>query len=44
MIKILSKCKHEDFIYIDKVLDSYVSFTNDAKRKQLLEKSKNNSS
>ncbi len=33
---ILRKCKQADFEYLSKVLDSYLSFTNDSKRKELL--------
>jgi uncharacterized protein YaaW (UPF0174 family) len=33
---VLGKCKRADFEYLSKVLDSYLSFTNDAKRKALL--------
>lgn len=36
MQAILKKCQHADFEYLSKVLDSYLSFTNDAKRKELL--------
>lgn len=36
MERILQKCTKEDFEYISKVLDSYFSFTNDKKRKELL--------
>ncbi len=39
MKAILEKCEKEDFSYLSTVLDSYVSFTNDRKRKELLEKS-----
>jgi len=43
MQAILDKCEDEDFIYLDEVLDSYASFTNDAHRKSLLNKSKQSS-
>ena len=33
---ILRKCKNADFEYLSKVLDSYLSFTNDSRRKELL--------
>lgn len=33
---VLGKCKQADFEYLSKVLDSYFSFTNDSKRKELL--------
>lgn len=36
MKSILEKCEKEDFIYISDVLDSYLSFTNDKRRKELL--------
>lgn len=36
MKKILQKCTKEDFEYLSEVLDSYVAFTNDSKRKKLL--------
>lgn len=36
MKKILHKCKKADFEYLSEVLDSYVAFTNDSKRKKLL--------
>ena len=38
MIKILRKCEIEDLRYISEVLDSYFSFTDDSKRKELLGK------
>lgn len=37
MQSILNKCQIEDLKYISNTLDSYVSFTNDRKRKSLLE-------
>lgn len=37
MKSILNKCTQADFEYLSEVLDSYVSFTDDAKRKKLLE-------
>lgn len=40
MQAILNKCENEDLIYLDEVLDNYASFTNDAHRKNLIEKSK----
>lgn len=36
MKAILRKCKPEDFNYISRVLDNYVSLTNDSRRKELL--------
>jgi uncharacterized protein YaaW (UPF0174 family) len=33
---ILEKCEKDDFVYISGVLDSYLSFTNDKRRKELL--------
>ena len=36
MKKILQKCTKEDFEYLSEVLDSYVAFTDDRKRKNLL--------
>lgn len=36
MKSILDKCEHDDFIYISDVLDSYLSFTDDKYRKELL--------
>ncbi|MGX2974562.1 hypothetical protein ACWIUH_05950 [Ursidibacter arcticus] len=36
MKKILQKCTDTDFKYISDILDSYVAFTNDSKRKKLL--------
>lgn len=39
---LLEKCEYADFEYLSKVLDSYLSFTDDNKRKQLLDKSKSN--
>ena len=36
MKSILEKCEKEDFVYISNVLDSYLSFTNDKRRKELL--------
>ena len=36
MEEILRKCKQADFEYLSKVLDSYLSFTNDSRRKELL--------
>lgn len=42
MKEILEKCEYADFEYLSKVLDSYLSFTDDNKRKQLLDKSKSN--
>lgn len=36
MKTILAKCKPEDFIYLSDVLDSYLSFTNDTRRRELL--------
>ena len=42
MKAILEKCGYADFEYLSKVLDSYLSFTDDNKRKQLLDKSKSN--
>ena len=38
---VLRKCKQADFEYLSKVLDSYFSFTNDSKRKELLSHSSN---
>lgn len=38
---VLGKCKQADFEYLSKVLDSYLSFTNDSKRKELLSQSSN---
>ena len=37
MKTILQKCTRSDFEYLSEVLDSYISFTNDEKRKSLLE-------
>ena len=37
MKKILEKCTRDDFNYISNTLDSYLSFTNDKRRKELLE-------
>lgn len=37
MKAILQKCTQADFEYLSEILDSYVSFTDDAKRKQLLQ-------
>jgi len=39
MEAILNKCEKEDFNYLSGVLDSYLSFTNDKRRKELLLKS-----
>lgn len=39
MEAILNKCERDDFNYLSKVLDSYLSFTNDKRRKELLSKS-----
>ncbi|MGX1187457.1 uncharacterized protein YaaW (UPF0174 family) [Pseudomonas sp. F-14 TE3623] len=36
MKAILRKCKIEDFNYVSRVLDNYVSLTNDSRRKELL--------
>ncbi|MCF4977739.1 hypothetical protein GIW56_09450 [Pseudomonas gessardii] len=36
MKAILRKCKTEDFNYVSRVLDNYVSLTNDSRRKELL--------
>lgn len=36
MKSILEKCEKEDFVYISNILDSYLSFTNDKRRKELL--------
>lgn len=36
MKKILQKCTKEDFEYLSEVLDSYIAFTDDKKRKHLL--------
>ncbi|AYF48771.1 hypothetical protein DXV65_14650 [Pseudomonas fluorescens] len=36
MKAILRKCKSEDFNYVSRVLDNYVSLTNDSRRKELL--------
>lgn len=36
MKQILAKCTQSDFEYLSEVLDSYVSFTDDSKRKDLL--------
>jgi len=36
MRSILEKCEKDDFVYISTVLDSYLSFTNDKRRKELL--------
>ena len=36
MRSILEKCEKDDFVYISGVLDSYLSFTNDKLRKELL--------
>ena len=36
MKSILAKCGPEDFAYLSNVLDSYLSFTNDARRRELL--------
>lgn len=36
MESIIDKCEKEDFEYISTVLDSYLSFTNDKRRKELL--------
>lgn len=40
MKAILAKCEHADFEYISEVLDSYVSLTDDTRRKELLDESK----
>lgn len=39
---VLEKCTVEDFNYISATLDSYVSFTNDKRRKTLLSAYQNN--
>ncbi|WP_429149635.1 hypothetical protein [Aeromonas rivipollensis] len=44
MEKILAKCEYADLEYLSDVLDSYVSFTDDAARKELLQKSHHASS
>lgn len=44
MEKILAKCEHADLEYLSSVLDSYVSFTDDAARNELLQKSHHASS
>ncbi|MFU1506093.1 hypothetical protein [Aeromonas veronii] len=44
MEKILAKCEYADLEYLSGVLDSYVSFTDDAARKELLQKSYHTSS
>ena len=44
MEKILAKCEYADLEYLSGVLDSYVSFTDDAARKELLQKSHHASS
>jgi uncharacterized protein YaaW (UPF0174 family) len=36
MREILQKCQPEDFVYLSKVLDSYLSFTNDKRRRELI--------
>ena len=36
MKSILEKCEKDDFVYLSAVLDSYLSFTNDKRRKELL--------
>lgn len=36
MKAVLTKCQQADFEYLSTVLDSYLSFTNDSKRKELL--------
>ncbi|WAG11669.1 hypothetical protein [Aeromonas dhakensis] len=36
MKAIISKCEREDFNYLSEVLDSYLSFTDDKRRKELL--------
>lgn len=36
MKAVIEKCTKEDFNYLSEVLDSYLSFTNDARRKELL--------
>lgn len=41
MKTIISKCTKEDFNYLSEVLDSYLSFTDDTKRKELLAASDN---
>ncbi len=43
MEAILKKCKKEDFNYLSEVLDSYLSFADDQKRKSLLAQSESNS-
>lgn len=40
LVEILRKCSVEDMEYISKVLDSNLSFTNDRKRKSLLDKAR----
>lgn len=44
MEKILAKCEYADLEYLSGVLDSYVSFTDDAARNELLQKSHHASS
>jgi uncharacterized protein YaaW (UPF0174 family) len=41
MQSIIGKCEKYDFIYLSNVLDSYLSFTNDKRRKELLAQSDN---
>lgn len=42
MKTIINKCTDDDFKYLSEILDSYVSFTNDKRRKNLLAESKHN--
>ncbi|MDC7706384.1 hypothetical protein [Vogesella indigofera] len=44
MKDILFKCEYADFEYLSSVLDSYVSFTDDSGRKELLTRSQNSAS
>ena len=43
MQAILNKCTKEDFNFLSEILDSYFSFTDDKKRKELLKNSMHNS-
>lgn len=42
MKNIIKKCTKEDFSYLSEVLESYLSFTDDKRRKELLAESENN--
>lgn len=44
MKSLLNKCTYHDFEFLSETLDSYLAFTNDSKRKELLKAYKNNPS